>query len=212
MANTNRQSFRIVLLGNTGVGKTSIVRMFTEEAFTPSYPSTIGVCASYKRLTYKGRSAHFEVCDTGGQERYASLAPIYCRNAEAVLLCYDLTNIRSFEDIDRWHLTNGIPENAVIVVVGCKSDLVNQREVTEDMISEKTHGYKNIQFFKTSAKNNEKITEIFMHLLTVLMPEKVEEKSSKTSSSSEVITLEQKPDIKDKPEESESSSCCGWSS
>lgn len=171
---SDRKIFRVVLLGNSGVGKTSIVRMFTEEAFTASYPSTIGVFNAQKRVNYNGKTAILDISDTGGQERYSSLAPIYCRNADAVLICYDITDVRTFEKIDDWRLTGGIPEKALIVVVGCKSDLVHQRDVTPEMVSRMETKLKNIKFFETSAKSNQNVSEVFMYLLSVLMPQRTE--------------------------------------
>jgi len=205
--NRRRRTFRIILLGNSGVGKTSIVRMFIDEAFAASYPLTIGVMCSNKRVSYKGRSANFVLNDTGGQEKFASLAPIYCRNADAVLLCYDLTNVLSFEKLDKWRQIGGIPDNAVKVVVGCKKDLVQQKKVTEEMISLKSEKYKNITFFETSAKNNENISEIFWHLLTVLMPEPEETTNSSDDPAEENIVLG-----KNSSDTNETNStCCGIS-
>ena len=210
VVSNQRTTFTIILLGNSGVGKTSVVRMFTEEAFATTHPSTIGVLSSSKRISYKGRSAKFVLNDTGGQEKFASLAPIYCRNADAVLLCYDLTDVQSFEKMDDWRQTKGIPEKAVMVVVGCKKDLVHQRKVTEDMISLKSEKFHKVSFFETSAKTNENITEIFWHLLTVLMPDE-EEAANRTSicADENIILGRNSNSVSDSNEEK--SNCCGIS-
>ena len=194
-------TFQVILLGKSGVGKTSVEKMYTKEAFA-THQHTVGVALSKKDVTHKGKKVEFILNDTGGQERFASLAPIYCRKADAVLLCYDLTDVQSFEEIDDWRQTRGIPEKAVMVVVGCKKDLVDQRKVTEEMISLKSEKYQNISFFETSAKNNENINEIFCHLLTVLMPDDEKAANSRTGNcANENINRFSNSDV-------ENSNCC----
>jgi len=122
---------KIVVLGAAGVGKTSLLTRFINGTFLPesSVPSTVGATFLTKRLTSPDDAAttlRLQIWDTAGQERFRSISKLYYRGANAALLCYDITNERSFDDMTRWlaELRENLGDDCVIHVVGTKADVV----------------------------------------------------------------------------------------
>lgn len=122
---------KVVLLGDTGVGKSSIALRFVSNEFKPYSESTIGASFLSKTLTFETTSSTntkriaFKIWDTAGQERYACLAPMYYRGAGAAILVYDICKISSFKTLQRWmeELRCNGPPNIALIVCGNKSDL-----------------------------------------------------------------------------------------
>lgn len=121
----------MVLLGDSSVGKTSLVHRFTSGSFNPHSANTIGAAFISKEYTHKNRTVKFEIWDTAGQERYKSLTPMYYRNALVALVCFDLSLPESsFERAKYWIdqlLTMG-PSDIRIFVVGNKLDMIRNAE------------------------------------------------------------------------------------
>ncbi|PNS18689.1 GTP-binding protein ypt5 [Sphaceloma murrayae] len=118
-------SVKLVLLGEAAVGKSSLVLRFTSSEFHPSKEPTIGAAFLTKKLTLPSRTIKFEIWDTAGQERFASLAPMYYRNAQAALVVYDLTKKSSLTKARHWvaELQRQASPGIVIGFVGNKADL-----------------------------------------------------------------------------------------
>ncbi|KAI5961404.1 YPT52 [Candida pseudojiufengensis] len=161
--------FKLVLLGESAVGKSSIVHRFVKNTFDDLRESTIGAAFLTQSITIpeSQTTIKFEIWDTAGQERYKSLAPMYYRNANAALCVYDITSSNSFKKAQDWikELKKQAPEGIIIALVGNKSDLEENREVSqqevEDYVNElKNDGFK-INQSECSAKNGEGIIEIF---------------------------------------------------
>ncbi|KAF2665780.1 putative ras-like GTP-binding protein [Microthyrium microscopicum] len=121
---------KIVVLGGQGVGKTSLVHRFCHTHFvpSPSIPSTIGASFLTKRVVDidSGTTVRLQIWDTAGQERFRSISKLYYRGANAALLCYDITNPQSFQEMAHWltELQASLPSDTVLHIVGTKSDLV----------------------------------------------------------------------------------------
>ncbi|KAF8562740.1 hypothetical protein P879_11053 [Paragonimus westermani] len=144
-----RLNSKLVLLGESAVGKSSIVLRFVKSQFSEYQEATIGVCV-FSRV-----SVH-------GQERYHSLAPMYCRNAQAAIIVYDITNLSSFERAKAWvhELNERANSVKVLALAGNKLDLDSQRAVT----TEQAQAYateNGLIFMETSAKDCTNITELF---------------------------------------------------
>lgn len=154
--------YKVVLLGDSSVGKTSLVYRFTSDAFNPHLANTIGAAFISKEYTHNERTVKFEIWDTAGQERYKSLTPMYYRNALVALVCFDLTAPEtSFERCQYWIeqlLTLG-SEDILIRVVGNKADLVNNS--LDLLLIEEYCSEKRLTLTRASAKLGAGVRELF---------------------------------------------------
>ena len=157
---------KVITLGESSVGKTSIIRRFIHNIFDEENLSTIGVNFSFKQVKLKnGKSINIKLIDTAGQEKYKALAKSYFKNVDAVLFVFDLNDQNSFDYIKNWiDLFNdnhngkeGIPK----YLIGNKAD--QKREVQKDVINEFLCKNK-YKYFETSAKENNGINELFQEL------------------------------------------------
>lgn len=154
-------AYKIVLLGDSSVGKTSLVHRFTTDSFDPHLANTIGAAFISKEHTSKDRTIKFEIWDTAGQERYKSLTPMYYRNAKVALVCFDLSQAQdSFERARYWIEQLAIlgPPDIKIKVIGNKEDLAGDVDLL--MITDFCED-KNLPLVTTSAKTGNGITKLF---------------------------------------------------
>ena len=155
--------FKVVLLGNCGVGKTALILWYVNGVHNFSGPSTLGRELHVKNVRCEDQEVVLQIWDTAGQERYAaSVSSVHYRGADAVILCYDVTDFTSFKDAQKW-LTWEVPEEALLVLVGCKSDLNMLRVVTSELGEAKAAmlGDEGVKFFETSVKSNKGVEEVF---------------------------------------------------
>ncbi|KAK8336005.1 hypothetical protein V6Z12_A09G091500 [Gossypium hirsutum] len=150
---------KIVLLGDVGTGKSSLVLRFVRGQFVEFQESTIGAAFFSQTLAVDDATVKFEIWDTAGKERYHSLAPMYYRGAAAAIIVYDITNLASFERAKRWieELQAQGNSDMVMALAVNKADLLDAKNVeTEEA---KTYAQENSLFFvETSAKTSEKDT------------------------------------------------------
>ena len=161
---------KLVLLGDSGVGKTSLVLRFVHNEFHPFQESTIGAAffsKAVKTTDSSDRWVQFKIWDTAGQERYQSLTPLYFRGADVAVLVYDITRIHSFQTLQRWvrELRAHGPPSIIMAVVGNKVDLADHRSVQED---DARHYAESIDalYMETSCRDNNNVTELFQELAT----------------------------------------------
>lgn len=154
--------YKVVFLGDVSVGKTAMILWYVENVYHHSGESTIGSSVYFKRVQCEEREVKLEIWDTAGQERYSSIGPIHCRNAQAVVVCYDVTSEQSFKSVGTWLNHPFIPDSILTVLVGCKADESN-RVVTTAMGEAKARSIHPIQlpFFETSAKTHSNVDELF---------------------------------------------------
>ena len=165
-----REHHKIVLLGDSSVGKSSIVNRYINHRFFEYNESTIGAAFFTKHIITNERDIMLDIWDTAGQERYNSLLPMYYRGAKAAIIVYDVTDHKSFDKAKYWFQEiSRILTDAIIVVVGNKVDLLKQHI---------SHNY-DLQDFKdrpytycldVSAKNNLNIDPIFEDIIKNLTP------------------------------------------
>ena len=164
---TRNAKFKIALLGDSTVGKTSIIKRLINNDFKESQLSTIGAEQNTKTIKLNENSEEEILCtlqifDTAGQEKFRSITPNYIKNADGIVLVFDLTNYSSFENIKYWikqiH-NNKKYENLPFIIVGNKYDLKDEIVVQEDKI--KFNGKNSENFFYCSAKDNYNVYEIF---------------------------------------------------
>lgn len=154
--------FKLVLLGDSAVGKSSLVLRFVKKQFFEYQESTIGAAFLTQTVMVDDYVVKFEIWDTAGQERYHSLAPMYYRGAAAAIVVYDITNMDSFVRAKSWvkELQRQGKDNIVIALAGNKLDLADQRRVETEEAKEYANE-NGIMFLETSAKTNHNVPEIF---------------------------------------------------
>ena len=163
--NKNKYEFKIVTLGDPGVGKTSIFRRFVEDNFDPNQLSTLGINLSTKILKIKNKELVLKLIDTGGQEKYRAIAASYFRRADVILFVFDLNNSGSFDSIQYWldffeeNNTGTNIKNKFLI--GNKNDL--EQKVDQDLIDKLTEK-NNILYMSTSAKTKHQIEQLFEYI------------------------------------------------
>ena len=155
--------FKLVLLGDSAVGKSSLVLRFVRGQFFEYQESTIGAAFLTQTVALNDTTVKFEIWDTAGQERYHSLAPMYYRGAAAAVVVYDITNRDTFQRAKQWvkELQRQGNANIVIALAGNKSDLSSKRKV-EPEEAESYASDNGIFFMETSAKTATNVNELFV--------------------------------------------------
>ncbi|KAI7727016.1 hypothetical protein M8C21_032359 [Ambrosia artemisiifolia] len=159
--------FKIVLIGDSGVGKSNILSRFTRNEFCLESKSTIGVEFATRTLQVDGKTIKAQIWDTAGQERYRAITSAYYRGAVGALLVYDITKSQTFDNVQRWlrELRDHADSNIVIMMAGNKSDLNHLRAVAEQdgqSLAEK----EGLSFLETSALEAYNVEKAFQTVLT----------------------------------------------
>ena len=190
--NKNKYEFKIVTLGDPGVGKTSIFRRFVEDNFDPNQLSTLGINLSTKILKIKNKELVLKLIDTGGQEKYRAIAASYFRRADVILFVFDLNNSGSFESIQYWldffeeNNTGTNIKNKFLI--GNKNDL--EQKVDQDLIDKLTEK-NNILYMSTSAKTKHQIEQLFEYIggeLCKLLENNTKNNNGKKKSTGKVLS------------------------
>ncbi|KAL4571100.1 hypothetical protein LXL04_017851 [Taraxacum kok-saghyz] len=158
---------KIVLIGDSGVGKTNILSRFTRNEFFLESKATIGVEFATRTLQVEGKTIKAQIWDTAGQERYRAITSAYYRGAVGALLVYDITKKPTFDNVQRWltELRNHADANIVVMMAGNKSDLDHLRAVDEQdgqSLAEK----EGLSFLETSALESHNVEKAFQTVLT----------------------------------------------
>eukprot|EP00743_Colponemidia_sp_Colp-15_P001940 GILK01002112.1.p1 GENE.GILK01002112.1~~GILK01002112.1.p1 ORF type:complete len:222 (+),score=30.88 GILK01002112.1:64-666(+) len=194
-------NYKLVLLGDSAVGKSSIVARFVRGEFSDFQESTIGAAFMTQTVVVNEFTVKFEIWDTAGQERYHSLAPMYYRGAAAAIVVYDITNADSFEKAKNWvkELQRSVNPNVVIALAGNKADLSSNRRVrVEDAQSYCDEN--GIFFMETSAKTAANVNELFVMIARKLP----KSQTAPREKAGMVLTDTEKP-------KQASGGCCGGS-
>ena len=190
--NKNKYEFKIVTLGDPGVGKTSIFRRFVEDNFDPNQLSTLGINLSTKILKIKNKELVLKLIDTGGQEKYRAIAASYFRRADVILFVFDLNNSRSFDSMQYWldffeeNNTGTNIKNKFLI--GNKNDL--EQKVDQDLIDKLTEK-NNILYMSTSAKTKHQIEQLFEYIggeLCKLLENNTKNNNGKKKSTGKVLS------------------------
>jgi len=173
--------FKLVLVGDSGVGKTSLLLRFMDDQFTTSYISTIGVDFRFKRIELDGQVVKLQIWDTAGQERFRTITSAYYRGADGIVMLYDVTSSESFDHVEEWlsEVNRYATPETEKLVVGNKADLEDQRQVSVES-GQQLSQQLNIPHFETSAKSNTNVDEAFTLMAEKLLKSKKAEKEQRS--------------------------------
>ena len=201
------KEFKILLLGESDVGKTSIFKRYLFNNYEEKMMSTIGVELETKILNYNNKNYSITLIDTTGQERFKSITKSYYHMGDGFFIVFDLTNEDSLNAIEEWiDSIRENKENPKIIILGNKDDLKKNR-ISEEIINNQLEKYKNMIFIKTSAKTNHNIKEAIKKMIDLLENniniEKLHEENKEKKEKKDNITLSKKNFKKNKKER-----CC----
>lgn len=160
---------KLLVIGNSGVGKSSLVMRYVDDVFSPSFIGTIGIDFKIKTVQYNNKKVKLMIWDTAGQERFRTITTAYFRGAMGLLLVYDVTDLISFNAIKDWNKTlvdhNCQHIHKILVGNKCdKSDRIVSKKMGEDIAKEC-----GINFYETSAKTNDNVNIIFEELIKIVI-------------------------------------------
>ena len=154
--------FKVVLVGDSFVGKTNIMSKYLKNEFHEDSKATVGVEFGSKQFKIEGHTIKAQIWDTAGQERYKAITSAYYKGAKGAFVVYDITRKGSFESIEKWvnDLTSTADKKLTIVVIGNKCDLEDQRQITKEQGEEKANKLE-VAFLETSAFSGENLDKAF---------------------------------------------------
>lgn len=198
--------FKLLLIGDSGVGKSCLLLRFADDTYTESYISTIGVDFKIRTVELDGKTIKLQIWDTAGQERFRTITSSYYRGAHGIIIVYDITDVESFNNVRQWlfEIDRFASENVNKLLVGNKSDLVNKRVVTTETSKEFANSL-DIPFLETSAKNATNVEEAFLTMAAQI-------KTRMAQSSTKTINPQQKNNVNigsgRSVEQNNSGGCC----
>ncbi|KAL9653077.1 hypothetical protein ABK040_006296 [Willaertia magna] len=158
---------KILIVGDSGVGKSCLLVRYSDDEFLESHLTTIGVDFKIKTETLKdNRTAKIQLWDTAGQERFSSIVSAYYRSSNGIMVVFDLTNEESFKNIAKWlsQIKQHGLDNVSLVLVGNKSDLKSKRVIDKDRAEELAKNL-GIPYIETSAKSSDNVDNAFKTML-----------------------------------------------
>jgi len=155
--------FKLLLIGDSGVGKSCLLLRFADDTYTESYISTIGVDFKIRTIQLEGKTIKLQIWDTAGQERFRTITSSYYRGAHGIIVVYDVTDQDSFNNVKQWlgEIERYASEAVNKLLVGNKSDLTSQKVVDFDVAKEFADAME-IPFLETSAKSAQNVEQAFL--------------------------------------------------
>lgn len=154
--------FKLLLIGDSGVGKSCLLLRFAENTYTQDYISTIGVDFKIRTIELDGKVIKLQIWDTAGQERFRTITSSYYRGAHGIIIVYDVTEAESFDNVEQWlqEIDRYATSNVMKLLVGNKSDLPNKK--VEYAKAKEFADQRGIQFIETSAADNSNVEQAFI--------------------------------------------------
>ncbi|KAJ3434612.1 ras-related protein rab11 [Anaeramoeba flamelloides] len=209
--------FKVVLIGDSGVGKTNLMTRYTNNEFDLNSKTTIGVEFSSKTVKIDEKIIKLQIWDTAGQERYRTITSAYYKGAVGAVLVFDITKYQSFESCENWikEVRENAPPNITITLVGNKSDLGHIRAVSNEKASTFARKF-GLTFFETSALNNTNVEKAFFdHFNDIYQSNKKKNKNQSNEknvkgvkASNRIVLEENVVELKEEVEERPKKKCC----
>ena len=157
--------YKIMVLGESKVDKTQLIKRYTKNVFGGVYLTTVGMDFQDKIIEIEDKKVRLQIWDTAGQERFRNVTKSYFQSSQGLVLVYDITDRESFEKLNFWvdNIKNNAPENVKLILVGNKCDLANERKVSYEE-GENYAKNLNIKFFEASARDGTNVNELFFYL------------------------------------------------
>eukprot|EP01147_Barroeca_monosierra_P008036 gene8036-10067_t len=157
--------FKLLLIGESGVGKTCLLFRFSDDAFNASFISTIGIDFKIRTIELEDKKIKLQIWDTAGQERFRTITTAYYRGAMGIMIVYDITSAKSFENVKNWikNIEENASEDVELMLLGNKCDMEDSRVVSKEQ-GEKLALEYGIPFMETSAKANINVEDAFFQL------------------------------------------------
>merc|ERR1711988_812318 len=175
---------KLLLIGDSGVGKSCLLCRYSEDVFNSNFITTIGIDFKIRTIELDGAKIKLQIWDTAGQERFRTITQAYYRGAMGILLIYDVTHPGSFENVRTWvqNIENNAPQMVNKILIGNKCDRTTEREISTTQGQELAKEY-GLQFFETSAKTNANVQTAFMRLATDVVNRTSSEMNGQSSNS-----------------------------
>ncbi|XP_002166359.1 uncharacterized protein LOC100214114 [Hydra vulgaris] len=162
--------FKIIIIGDSGVGKSCLLRRFADQSYTDNYINTIGVDFKVRTFEIYGKTVKLNIWDSAGQERFRTIVNTYYRGAHGICLVYDITNMESFTNLNDWlkDVSELAEKNAKKLIIGTKLDLESQRCVKTDYVQAYSDQF-DIPFIETSSKEGRNVDDAFRQMTKLLL-------------------------------------------
>ena len=181
---------KVVVIGDSGVGKTNLITKYCDGVFKDSYVATIGVDFKLKSVNANGKLTKLQIWDTAGQERFRTITQTYYKGATGILVAYSVNSKESFKNVAGWlsQIDSHAQQDIVKVLVGTKADLTEEREVSQEE-GRKEAQRRSMAFLEVSAKTGHNIEELFMELTTRIQALKGTSPSDPTAHSMRLVDM-----------------------
>ena len=194
--------FKLLLIGDSGVGKSCLLLRFADDTYTESYISTIGVDFKIRTIELDGKTIKLQIWDTAGQERFRTITSSYYRGAHGIIVVYDVTDNESFNNVKQWlhEIDRYACENVNKPLVGNKSDLTSKRVVSTEQGKEFADSL-GIEFLETSAKTSTNVEQAFLTMASQIKARMKTQPSAAAGGPNKAVSLKSQQINK-------SSGCC----
>ncbi len=197
---------KVILIGDSGVGKTNIMSKYLKNQFMENSKATVGVEFGSKLFNHEGHKIKAQIWDTAGQEKYKAITGAYYKGSKGAFVVYDITRKETFASVERWvnDLKSTSDPKLTIILIGNKNDMEDQRQVTKEQGEEKAKSF-GCAFLETSALSGDNLDKAF----TLMVKEIFEKFNSESTGEEEGDSVKKGEDIKlEKATENKKKSCC----
>ncbi|XP_027069835.2 ras-related protein RABE1a-like [Coffea arabica] len=198
---------KLLLIGDSGVGKSCILLRFCEDSFTTSFITTIGIDLKIRTIELDGKRIKLQIWDTAGQERFRTITTAYYRGAMGILLVYDVTDESSFNNIRNWirNIEQHASDSVDTILVGNKADMDESKRAVPTSRGQALANEYGVKFFETSAKTNHNVNEVFFSIARDIKKRLAE---SEIRAEPPTIKIKKPDPVKISTAEPQKSACC----